>query len=123
MAVLYGLRHVVYSVLFSYINRSKAGDCVQSRLTILSRTDERRTDSPLKRQFFKAAQVYHLFASSRVLYGDALFEGIILESFRFWAILRSMTTCCAVNVNMDSGDTGNQYCMTKYGSSYPQIVY
>ena len=24
---------------------------------------------------------------------------------------------------MDSGDSGNQYCMTKHGSSYPQIVY
>ena len=47
------LRHVVYSVSFSYrTRRSKAGDCVQSRLTNLSFTDERRTDSPLKRQFF-----------------------------------------------------------------------
>ena len=35
-----------------------------------------------------------------------------------------MTTCCVVNTNMDqSGDPGNQYCMTKHGSSYPQIVY
>ena len=24
---------------------------------------------------------------------------------------------------MDSGDSGNQYCMTKHGCSYPQIVY
>ena len=36
----------------------------------------------------------------------------------------TMTTCCVVNANMDqSGDPGNQYCMTKHGSSYPQIVY
>ena len=36
----------------------------------------------------------------------------------------TMTTCCVVNENMDqSGDPGNQYCMTKHGSSYPQIVY
>ena len=35
-----------------------------------------------------------------------------------------MTTCCVVNGNMDqSGDPGNQYCMTKHGSSYPPIVY
>ena len=24
----------------------------------------------------------------------------------------SMTTCCVVNAKMDSGDQGNQYCMT-----------
>ena len=54
MTVLYGFTALVYSVLFSYIKRSKASDCVQSRLTNLSRTDERRTDSPLKRQLFKA---------------------------------------------------------------------
>ena len=36
----------------------------------------------------------------------------------------AMTTCCVVNENMDqSGDPGNQYCMTKHDSSYPQIVY
>ena len=35
----------------------------------------------------------------------------------------SMTTCCVVNSNRDSGEPGNQYCMTKHGSSYPQIVY
>ena len=36
----------------------------------------------------------------------------------------TMTTCCVVNGNMDqSGDPGNQYCMTKHGSSYPPIVY
>ena len=36
----------------------------------------------------------------------------------------TMTTCCVVNANMDqSGDPGNQYCMTKHDSSYPQIVY
>ena len=36
----------------------------------------------------------------------------------------TMTRCCVVNENMDqSGDPGNQYYMTKHGSSYPQIVY
>ena len=57
------LRHV-YSMLFSYIKRSKAGDCVQSQLTNLSRTDERRTDSLLKCQFFKAT-----LSSIRLLMG------------------------------------------------------
>ena len=35
----------------------------------------------------------------------------------------SMTTRCEVKANMDSGNLGNQYCMTKHESSYPQIVY
>ena len=35
----------------------------------------------------------------------------------------SMTTCCVVNANMGSGEPGSQYRFTKYGSSYPQIVY
>ena len=35
----------------------------------------------------------------------------------------SMTTCCVVNANRDSGEPGSQYCMTKHGYSYPQIVY
>ena len=34
----------------------------------------------------------------------------------------SMTTCCVVNANMALGEPGSQYCITKYGSSYPQIV-
>ena len=55
-------------MLFSYIKRSKAGDGVQSRLTKLSCTNERLTDSPLKRQFFKTTQVSHLFASSWILW-------------------------------------------------------
>ena len=38
--------------------------------------------------------------------------------------LGTMTKCCVVNANVDqSGDPGNQYCITKHGSSYPQIVY
>ena len=43
------LRLVVCSVLFSYIKRSKAGDCVQSQLTNLSLIKEPRTDSPVMR--------------------------------------------------------------------------
>ena len=35
----------------------------------------------------------------------------------------SMTTCCVMNANMDSREPRSQNCMTKYGSSYPQIVY
>ena len=26
---------------------------------------------------------------------------------------KSMTSCCVVNANMDSGEPGSQYCMTK----------
>ena len=35
----------------------------------------------------------------------------------------SMTTCRVLNANMDSGEPSSQNCMTKYGSSYTQIVY
>ena len=35
----------------------------------------------------------------------------------------SMTTYCVLNANMDSGEPSSQNCMTKYGSSYTQIVY
>ena len=67
MAVLYGFTaRCLFGVVFLQ-KRSKAGDGVQSRLTKLSCTDERRTDSPLKPQFFRATQVSHLFASSWIL--------------------------------------------------------
>ena len=46
----YKVLRLVYSVLFSYIKRSKAGHCVQSQLTNLSRIKEPRTDSPYKGQ-------------------------------------------------------------------------
>ena len=35
----------------------------------------------------------------------------------------SMTMDCVVNANMASVDPGNQYYMTKHGSSHSQIVY
>ena len=31
----------------------------------------------------------------------------------------SITTCCVVNANMDLGDPGNEYWITKHGCSYP----
>ena len=31
----------------------------------------------------------------------------------------SISTCCVVNANMDSGDPANEYWITKHGSSYP----
>ena len=42
-------RLVVCSVLFSYIKRSKAGDCLQSQLTNLYGIKEPLTDSPVMR--------------------------------------------------------------------------
>ena len=36
---------------------------------------------------------------------------------------KSMTSRFVVNANMDSGDPGNQRCMTKHGSSYPLIAH
>ena len=61
------LRLVVCSVLFSYIKQSKAGDCVQSQLTNLSRTKEPRADSLWKHQILKAWSVSYLLPSSWVL--------------------------------------------------------
>ena len=50
-------------------------------------------------------------------YCDVFFVGNVLESFRFWATWRTLR-------NLDDYVlSGNQYCMTKHGSSYPQIVY
>ena len=56
------LRLVVCLVLFSYIKRSKAGDCVQSQLTNFSRIKEPRpADSPRNRQILQAWSVSYLF--------------------------------------------------------------
>ena len=113
-------------MLFSYIKRSKAGDCLQFQLTNLSRIKESRTDSPWKRQILKARSVSCLFPRHR--YCDVFFVGKCIESFWFWAIrcalrnLASMTTCRVVNANMDSRDPGNQYYMTKHGSSLDRLL-
>ena len=56
------LRLVVCLVLFSYIKRSKAGDCVQSQLANFSRIKEPRpADSPRNRQILQAWSVSYLF--------------------------------------------------------------
>ena len=74
---------------------SKAGYCVQSQLTSLSRIKEPGT-------------VSYLFPTSWVI-AMCFFSGNGFESFRFWEL---------VNANMGSGDPGNQYGITKHGSSY-----
>ena len=55
MAVLYGFTaRCLFGVVFLF--KSEQGRWVGAVLTHkFSHTDERRTDSPLKRQFFKAA--------------------------------------------------------------------
>ena len=70
---------VFRSVLISYRRRSKAGDCVQSQLTNISRIKEPRTDSPWKRQILKARSVSYLFPSSWVLW--CVFRGKFFGRF------------------------------------------
>ena len=63
----------------------------------------------------KARWVSYDLPSSWVL--RCVFVGNFFESFRFWA------TWPALRNLDDYALSGNQYCMTKHGSSYPQIVY
>ena len=67
-----------------------------------------------------------LISSPRHGYCDVSFEGSFLKVFYSGQSNvrsgNSMTTFCVVNANMDWGEPGSQYCITKYGSSYPQIV-
>ena len=59
------LRLIVCSVLFSYINRSKAGDCVQSQLKNLSRIKESRT-------FLKSFAICKTVSKLAVIYAPSL---------------------------------------------------
>ena len=59
------LRLVVCSVLFSYINRSKAGDCVQSQLKNLSRIKDSRT-------VFKSFAICKTVSKLAVIYAPSL---------------------------------------------------
>ena len=96
-------RLVVSSVLFFYIKRSKAGNCVQSQLTNLSRIKELRTDSPWKRQILKARPVSHLSPSSWVLRCVFLGGMFLLVFGSGQSDVRSgtlMPTCYVVNANI-----------------------
>ena len=83
-------------------------------------------NSAWKRHLLKSRSVSYLFPSSWIL-PCAFFGKVFFKVFSSGqSDVRSgtsMTMCCVVNANMDSGDPGNQYCMKKHGSSYPQIVY
>ena len=75
---------------------------------------------------YKARSVSYLFPSSWILrcaFCGKVFFKVFSSGQSDVRSGTSMTTCCVVNANMDSGDPGNQYCMKKHGSSYPQIVY
>ena len=71
MATLYCFAaSCLFGVVFLHklIKRSKAGDCVQSQFTNLSRFKEPRTDSPVMRApILKARSVSYLFPSSWAL--------------------------------------------------------
>lgn len=53
LTILYGFAARYFFVLFLYIKRNGADDCVQSQLRNISLIKEPRTDSPRKRQFLK----------------------------------------------------------------------
>ena len=88
-------------MLFSYIKRSKAGDCVQSQVTNLSRIKEPRTDSPLcERQILKARSVSYLFPSSwalRCVLWEIFFESVWFSGQPDVRSGTSMPPCCVVN--------------------------
>ena len=67
MAILYVLRLVVCSVLFSYIKQSKVGWLCAVSTQNLSRIKEQRTDSPWKRQILQVRSVSYNFLLSWVL--------------------------------------------------------
>ena len=91
---------------------------MQSQLTNISHIKEPRTDSLWERH--GAIGMVGLLSLPLVM-GIAMWEIGSGQSDVHSG--NSMTTCCVVNANMDSGEPGSQYCMTKHGSSYPQIVY
>ena len=75
-------------VFFSYVNRSKAGYCVQSLLTNLSCIKERRTDSPWNRQILLGL----VSISYSFRYCDVFFFSVrtFFEIFCFWAIWHAL---------------------------------
>ena len=77
-----------FSELFSFIKRSKAGACVQSKLTNLSHIKEPRIDSPWKRQVFKLRPGQSLISFPRHGYCEVFLVGTFFESFWFCAIWR-----------------------------------
>ena len=83
MAILNGFAALCFYGVFPRKMRSKAGYCVQSHLTNLSRIKEPRTDSPWKRQIL-LGQVSLLSLSLINEYYEVFFVGKCLESFRFW---------------------------------------
>ena len=97
--------------MFSYVKQSKAGYCGQTRL-------ESATSLRPGKPFISSPrhEYYDVFLVGKFFQGFGSGQSNVHSE-------TSMTTCCVVNANMDSGDPGNQYSMTKHGSSYPQIVY
>ena len=81
------------------------------QLTNLSRVKQQRTDS-------------YLFPSSYNRYCDVFFVGNVFESFWFWAIrlalrnLDNYVLCGESEHGLVLGDPGNEYWITKHGSSY-----
>ena len=125
MATLYGfLTRCLFGVVF--LHKAKQGRWLCAVSTHKSLPHQRTAHwFTWNRQFLKAWSVSH--PSPRHGYCDVFFVGNFLKGFDSGqSDVRSgtsMTTCCVVNTNLDSGEPGSQYCMTKYGSSYPQIVY
>ena len=86
-------------MLFSYIKRSKAGDCVQSQVKNLSRIKEPRTDSPWKRQIL-LSQVSLLSLPLVMCFLWEFFFKVFDSGQSDVSSGNSMTTCCVVNANI-----------------------
>ena len=87
-----------------------SGPPVRSELTNLSRIKEHHTDSPWPGQVkVKARSVFLSLPLFMGIEMRFLWENVLKVSSSGQSDVRSgtsMTTCCVVNANMDSGDLG-----------------
>ena len=83
-----------------------------------------KTRSPTHHETVKSLRPGQSRISSPIPgYWDVLIVGNFFERFWFWAIWRALRNLDDHVLRGEQGEPGIQYCMTKYGSSCPQIVY
>ena len=128
MAILNGFAALCFCGVFSYKNAK------QSRLLCAVSSHKSLPHQRTAHRFamkapnpFRPGESLISFPHQQVL--RCVFCGKIFGKFSVLVIchvlrnLQDWPTRCAVNANIDSGDPGNQYCMTIQASSYPHIVY
>ena len=108
-------RLIVCLVLFSYIIQSKAGYCVQSDFTNLSRIKEQCTDSPpmaviLKGQINLASLL--LIMGITIHFWSENILKVFISGQSGMSSGNSMTMCFVVSVNIGSRDASDRHCMT-----------